>query len=252
MRTIKTLFIVLLMISVAPVSAQTVDEIIDSYIENTGGFEAWNNLESAKYIGSASGQGMDIPIAMILTKDGKQHLTVSLQGQEFVQFSFDGETMWSTNFMTMLPEKNDNETTDMMKKQSKDFPSPFINYKDKGFSAELLGNETMEGIDTYKVQLTQEPVMVDGKEEPNVSYYYFDTENFVPIVVESIIKQGPMKGQTATITYSDYDEVEGLYFPFSMNMNGQPVTFTEIILNPEIDGNMFNFPEVTTETEEKN
>ena len=168
MKTIKTLFIALLMISTVSVSAQTVDEIIDNYFENTGGLEAWNNLESAKFIGSASGQGMDIPVVMIQTKDGKQHLTVTFQGQEFVQFAFDGETMWSTNFMTMLPEKNDNETTDIMKKQAKDFPSPFLNYKEKGFTVELLGNETMEGIDTYKVQLTQEPILVDGKEEPNV------------------------------------------------------------------------------------
>jgi len=251
MRTIKILFIVLLMISTGSVSAQTVDEIIDNYIENTGGLEAWNNLESAKFVGSASGQGMDIPVVMVQTIDGKQHLTVTFQGQEFVQFAFDGETMWSTNFMTMLPEKNDNETTDIMKKQSRDFPTPFLNYKDKGFTVELLGNETMEGIDTFKVQLTQEPVMVDGKEEPNVSYYYFDTENFVPIAVESVVRQGPMKGQTAKTTFSDYDEVDGLYFAFSMNMNGQPITFTEIVLNPEIDGSIFNFPEVIPETEEK-
>ena len=251
MRTIKTLFIALLMISTVSISAQTVDEIIDNFIENTGGLEAWNNLKSAKFVGSASGQGMDIPVVMVQTNDGKQHLTVTFQGQEFVQFAFDGETMWSTNFMTMLPEKNDNETTDIMKKQAKDFPTPFLNYKEKGFTVELLGNETMEGIDTFKVQLTQEPLLVDGKEEPNVSYYYFDTENFVPIAVESIIRQGPTKGQTATTTFSDYDEVEGLYFAFSMNMNGQPITFSEIVLNPEIDDSIFAFPEVTTETEEK-
>jgi len=239
------------MISTVSVSAQTVDEIIDNYIENTGGLEAWNNLGSAKFVGSASGQGMDIPVVMVQTKDGKQHLTVTFQGQEFVQFAFDGETMWSTNFMTMLPEKNDNETTDLMKKQAKDFPTPFLNYKEKGFTVELLGNETMEGIDTFKVQLTQEPLLVDGIEESNVSYYYFDTENFVPIAVETVVRQGPMKGQTAKTTFSDYDEVEGLYFAFSMDMNGQPITFSEIVLNPEIDLNIFTFPEVTTETEEK-
>lgn len=252
MKTLKKLFILILLISVAPLSAQTVDEIIDTYIENTGGLEAWNKLESAKFIGSASGQGMDIPVVMVQTKDGRQHLTVTFQGQELVQFSFDGETMWSTNFMTMLPEKNDNETTDIMKKQAKDFPTPFLNYKEKGFTVELLGNETMEGIDTFKVALTQEPILVDGKEEPNVSYYYFETENFVPIVVETIIRQGPMAGQMAKTTLSDYEEVEGLYFAYSMNMNGQPITFSEIILNPEIDNGMFAFPEIEVETEEKN
>ena len=252
MKTLKILFIVILLISVVPLTAQAVDEIIDNFIENTGGLEAWNNLESAKFVGSASGQGMDIPVIMVQTKEGKQHLTVTLQGQDFVQFSFDGETMWSTNFMTMLPEKSDNETTDIMKKQSKDFPSPFINYKDKGFTVELLGNEIMEGVDTYKIMLTQEPILVDGKEEPNVSYYYFETENFVPISVEALIRQGPMAGQLAKTTFSDYEEVDGLYFAYSMNMNGQPITFSEIVLNPEIDDTIFTFPEVEVETEDKN
>ena len=86
--------------------------------------------------------------------------------------------------------------------------------------------------------------------EPNISFHYFDTENFVPILVESTINQGPMKGQTSVSTFSDYEEVGGLYFPFSITQSGQLITFSEIVLNPEIDDKMFAFPEVTTETEE--
>ncbi len=250
MKTIKTLIVAILLIAITPVSAQTADEIINNYFENTGGADNWNKLNGLKMEAEANAQGMVIPVDIFQTKDGKQLVKINLQGQEMTQFSFDGETMWTTNFMTMAPEKSDQETTDNMKKQMKDFPSPLLNYKDKGYTVELIGSETKEGTDTFKLMLTQDPIMVDGVETSNITYYYFDKENFVPIVTETQIQQGPMKGQMSVTTLSDYEEVNGLYFPFSMNMGGQAITIKNIILNPEIDMAMFAFPETPATTEE--
>ena len=56
--------------------------------------------------------------------------------------------------------------------------------------------------------------MVDGKEEADVTFHYFDTENFVPLAVQSEIRVGPNKGQMSETKFSDYQEVDGLYFPF--------------------------------------
>ena len=243
MRRLKTLFIALLLMVIVPMTAQTADEIIDNYFENTGGMEAWGNLQGMKMIASTNAQGMEIPLEMYQMKGGKQLLKINFQGQDMTQYAFDGETMWTTNFMTMLPEKSDAETTDNMKKQSKDFPSPFHNYKEKGFTVELIGKETKEGTETYKLKLTQKPIKVDGKEEPNVSFHYFDTENFVPIAADVEVRQGPNKGQMSTSTFSDYQEVDGLYFPFAISMQGQAITIKEILINPEVDEAMFLFPE---------
>jgi len=249
MKTLTTLFFAILIISITPVSAQTADEVINNYFQNTGGMEAWNNLQGMKMVASANAQGMTIPVEMYQMKDGKQLLKINIQGQDMTQYAFDGETMWTTNFMTMQPEKSDAEATENMKKQSGDFPTPFLNYKEKGFTVEFLGKETKEGAETFKLKLTQKPIMVDGKEEANVSFYYFDTENFVPIVTESEMRDGPMKGQMSTSTFSDYQEVGGLYFPFAISMQGQAIQISEIILNPEIDIAMFAFPEVKAEVE---
>ncbi|MGV6828951.1 MAG: outer membrane lipoprotein-sorting protein [Flavobacteriales bacterium] len=251
MKTLKTLIFTLSILFISTTYSQTADEIVENYLENTGGKANWEKLDAVKYEGTVNMQGMVIPITMLQTKDGKQLLKANVQGQELVQFSFDGETMWTTNFMTMQPEKSDQEATDNMKKQTKDFPSPFLNYKDKGFTLEFLGKETMDGTETFKLKLSQEPLIVDGKEEANVSYHYFDTENYVPIASETEIKQGPMKGQMSKSTFSDYEEVDGLYFPFSINMGGQPITFTKIILNPEFDMSEFAFPETEENPVEK-
>jgi len=247
MKILKTLFIALLFVAVTPLTAQTADEIIANYFENTGGTDAWGALEGVKISGSVNAQGMDIPVDIYQLKDGKQLVKINLQGQDMTQVAFDGETMWTTNFMTMQPEKSDSETTENMKKQMGDFPSPFFNYKEKGFTVEMLGKETKEGTETFKLKLTQKPLMVDGIEQPNVSFHYFDTENFVPIASESEIPSGPMKGQMSTNTMSDYQEVDGLYFPFDMGMMGQNLVIKEITLNPEVDMALFKFPETAVE-----
>ncbi|MAN59595.1 MAG: outer membrane lipoprotein-sorting protein [Flavobacteriaceae bacterium] len=254
MKTIKTLLIAVLVLACAPLTAQTADEIIANYFENTGGKDAWGELDGVHIAGSVSAQGMEIPVDVYQMKDGRQMVKISLQGQEMTQMAFDGETMWTTNFMTMEAEKSDTEMTNNMKQQAtKDFPSPFFNYKDKGYQVELMGTETMEGTETFKLKLVQDPIMVDGKEEQNISYHYFDTENFVPIASESEIKAGPMKGQMSKNTMSDYQEVNGLYFPFDMGMSGQNIIIKEITLNPEVTPAMFAFPEkAATMDEDKN
>ncbi len=50
------------------------------------------------------------------------------------------------------------------------------------------------------------------------------------------------------VKFSDYDEVGGVYWPFSMiqGVKGQPgqqISFDNIEINPVIDDNEFSFPE---------
>ncbi|TBW29118.1 outer membrane lipoprotein-sorting protein [Gramella sp. KN1008] len=248
MKIFKTFLLLLFICS--GLNAQTADEIIQNYFDNTGGYETWGDLEGVKMTGVAKTQGMDIPIEIYQLEDGKQLIKINVQGQQLTQLAFDGETAWTTNFMTMKPEKSDSETTENIKRQSNDFPSPFYNYKEKGYEVEMMGTETMEGTEVYKIKLTQEPVVVDGKEEPNVGYYYFDKENNVIIASENEIKMGPMKGQMNKSTLSEYQEVDGLYFPFSLTMMGSTISIEEIQLNPEIDDDMFEFTEVEEAKEE--
>ncbi len=255
MKLFKTLFIALTILMIAPVSAQTVDEIINNYFENTGGIENWKKLEAIKSTGEINYGGMTLPIVQIKTKSGKQLTTAEVQGQTFYQEVFDGKTLWGTNQMTMAAEKSDAEATQNFKNDLNDFPNPFLDYKDKGYTAELIGKETVDGTETFKIKLVKEPITVDGQKVDDVEYYYFDTENFVPIVFEKELMSGPGKGMVMQVKFSDYEEVDGLYFAFSINQgikdmpsNGMGgITLTEIVLNPEIDDSMFNFPETTSE-----
>jgi hypothetical protein len=50
-----------------------------------------------------------------------------------------------------------------------------------------------------------------------------------------------MKGQMATAKMSNYQEVDGIYFPFTMNQFGQEMTVKKITLNAAIDPKALEF-----------
>lgn len=240
MRTLKNLLaLTVILFTSFTASAQTADEIINKYFENIGGKEKLGKVTGFKMNMVTNYNGLEIPVEVFNDKAGKMYVKINFQGKEITQIAFDGKTGWSTNFMTMKAEKLDSETTENMLTQINDFPDPFLNYKEKGYKVELLGKETKEGTECFKIKLTKTPITVAGKKEENVVFYYFDTENYVPIMTEAEIKEGPAKGQMSTSTMGDYQEVDGMFFPFTMNQGGQAMTVKTIVINPTIDPKVF-------------
>lgn len=240
MKTIKSVLLVGLLFVTSYVSnAQTADEIVEKYIKNIGGRENFEKLESFKMALVTNYGGMEIPVEVFNNKSGKMYVKINFQGKDITQLAFDGKKGWSTNFMTMKPEEMDSETSANILSEAKDFPDPFLNYKEKGYSVEMLGKETKEGTECFKIKLTKTPKMVNGQKVENVTFYYFETENFVPIMSETEIEEGPMKGEMSTSTMGDYQEVEGMFFPFSMNQGGQAMTVKKIEINPTVDDSVF-------------
>ena len=247
MKRIK-LFVFALIIVASSAQAQDADEIINNYFENTGGYENWGNLKGVKMTFKVKQGGLEIPVEAVQMADGKQYSKITFQGNTIMQGVYDGETLWNTNFQTMKAEKADSESTERQKLNENDFPEALYNYKDKGYKVELLGKETIEGTETYKIKLTKEPVTVDGEKLDDITYYYFDTENFVPIVQETEVLSGPQKGVIGQVTFSDYQEVDGFYFPFSMTQGikdagSSPITIDSIEINPTVSDSDFAFPE---------
>jgi len=256
MKTLKITIALIVFALTMPLQAQTADEILENYFENTGGLDAWKSIEGMKMTAKVNQGGMEIPLEIYNLKDGRQMTKITFQGNTIKQGVFDGETLWSHNFMTMKAEKSDAESTSNFKLNTNDFPDSFIDYKEKGYTVELLGKETIDGAETFKIKLVKEPLTIDGNQEEDISYYFFDVDNFVPIAIHSEIKSGPAKGQISEITMSDYQEVDGMYFAFSMTQGvkdgqSQPITIDAIELNPTIDDAEFAFPEEVGETEKK-
>lgn len=250
----KLLLSLVALVSVFAVQAQTADEIIAKYFENTGGIAKWKALQGIKMTAKVNQGGMELPLEIIQLKDGRQATSISFQGKDIKQGVYDGSTLWNTNFQTMKGEKSDAEATENFKVDLGDFPDPFLNYKERGLKVELLGKETVDGSETFKIKLTKKPIKVDGKETDNVVFFYFDAENFIPLMSETEITSGQAKGMVAQNKYSDYQEaksespeVNGLMMPFSMAQGikgqpSQPLTINSIELNPKVDAALFAMP----------
>jgi len=254
MKMLKRILVLIALVCSYSINAQTVDEIISNYFENTGGVENWEKIEGVKMSAKVNQGGMEIPIEIVQLKSGKMMTTINFQGQSIKQGVFDGEVLWSTNFMTQKAEKSDEEAINMVKNEMNQFPDPFLNYKEKGFTAELMGTETVDGAETFKIKLTTTPNIIEGKEVPSVSYYFFDNENFVPIQIQEEIMEGPGKGMVSEVKMSDYQEAGNVYMPYSMTQGvkgqpGAPITMDSIEINPTVDDSEFAFPEEETPEE---
>lgn len=210
----------------------SLDEIIENYLENIGGVDAWKKVESMKMTGSVVTQMGAMDMKMLSMKPNLLKVSVEVEGMgTIIPQAFDGETAWMLMPFSgdTDPKKMPEEVTEEMKKQP--FQDEFIDYKEKGSTVELSAEtKEIDGTETYEVKLVNK----DGIEK----YYYFDTENFVPIMQKQTMTSGQMKGMTMETYMSDYQEVDGLMIPHSMEQkaSGQSVseiTMTKIEVNPE-------------------
>jgi outer membrane lipoprotein-sorting protein len=239
----KLLLSALLLMTISLVKAQTVDEILANYFKSVGSVENWKALQSMKASGNMNMQGMDFPFTMYSKRPNKMYMNIQVQGTEIVQ-AYDGTDVWMINPFAggkdpvkMTPDES-KEITD------RNFEDEFIDYKAKGHELTLQGTEDIEGVKCHKIQMIKNK---NNDKEDVTEIHYFDSENYVPIMVVSYARSGPMKG-TETRTYlSDYQEVEGFMIPFSLEVkiNGQTVqklSYKEVKLNENMEDSLFAFP----------
>lgn len=256
MKFIKSACFLLLILLSINTNAQTADEVIDGYYEAIGGRDAWSKVEGLKYMAKVNQGGMEIPVEMVQIKGGKSYMKISFQGLNLMQNVFDGETLWNTNFQTMKAEKATTEQIENHKLTVGDFPDPLLNYKENGYTLEMVGTETFDGTEAFKLKLTKKPMTIDGNKVDDVEFYFFETESYALIGSESEIMEGPMKGSVSQTKLSDYQEVDGLMLPFAMNDGvkdgpSQPIVIEKIELNPTMDETLLAFPvESSTEPAE--
>lgn len=241
----KILFLAFIALTAFISSAQTAEEVIESAKAAIGG-AAWDNVNSIKMSSVIEQQGMKIPFEVVIMRDGRTYTKITIQGMDIYQNVFDGTTLWSTNFLTQKPEKADSETTENMKRELKDFPSSWFAAGKNGYTLAKLEDATIDGVSCFKIEITKKTQLVEGKEVANVEYNYFDKETFALIMTESEIMSGEMKGKIEQIKYSDYQEVSGVYMPFSMDqgikdLGSQTIPFTTIEINPTVDEELFKY-----------
>ncbi len=223
--------------------AQTAEQIINDYIQVTGG-KNWESVNAMKMI--TNFEGSDMKIEQVIYRDGRTYSKLNFQGNETVQSAYDGTTLWKTNMRTQKPEKSDSEAVENFKRNIGAFPNALIAYKWMGYSVSLEGEEKLDGVDCYKIKMTKKPLLTQGVEVANIEYYFIDKDSKVVIMIEAEITEGKMKGQIAQQKFSDYQEVNGLLIAFNISFGfkgqeSQSITYEKVEINPEINNELFKY-----------
>ena len=114
-----------------------------------------------------------------------------------------------------------------------------LTIRTKGHTVELIGEKEIEGAATFEIRLT--------KKNGDIELHYFDQNDFVPIKMEMKIETGQAAGQSVETFFSEYEEIDGLVMPKSMEvkMAGQTVqkiTFKEVAFNEDMEDDYFAYP----------
>ena len=124
-----------------------------------------------------------------------------------------------------------------------DFPDSFVDYQKRIWNR-ISGKETISGAETLK-KINKRACFCWWYKRRKI--YFFEPEYFVSIAIQSEIEPGLAKRMMAEATMSDYDEVDGLYFPFAMTQGikgqpGAPIAISKIELSPTVDEKEICFP----------
>lgn len=222
--------------------SQTIDEVLDNHAKAIGGMDKLMAIKTVKFTGKFSGGGVDVPVTYMIKRPNMVRMDVTFQGNSQIR-SYDGTTAWQISPWSGKkdPEKMPAEDEKQMKEQA-DIEGPLVNHKAKGYTAELMGKEDMEGSEVYKVKLTDK----DG----DVSYYFLDSQSYL-ILKETKKRKIKEKEINSETLYGNYQQVEGITFPMSMEFRevgqqqGQSGIMEKVELNIEIDDSIFKMPEAT-------
>ena len=108
-----------------------------------------------------------------------------------------------------------------------------MNYKEKGYTVELVGKEKIDKKDVYHLKLT-------GKDGAPFDEYLDASTYLVSKVKRS------MNGQAGEVSLSDYQEVQGVKMPKTVEIAGGMGTMTmttdKITINGPVDESIFKRP----------
>jgi outer membrane lipoprotein-sorting protein len=225
-------------LSTVTATAQTVDEIVAKNLQAKGGVQQLKAVQAMRVTAHVSPEpGTDIQMTITTERPNKLRQDTSLKGQQMVM-AFDGETAWTINPMmgSTGPQKIEGPEFDRLKTQA-DMDGPLVDYKSKGTTVELIGQETVEGVKTHKLKVTRK----DGQSQE----LFVDVNTGLEVKAVNEVEQA---GQKATIEsyFSNYRTVGGLTVAHTIvqKIMGRDVTVTvdKVEILPDVDDSVFKMP----------
>jgi len=227
--------LVLAFVSQGTLQAQNVDEILAKHFEVIGQ-EKLSKVQNMTAKGKLSMMGLELPFNQYYTRKGQMRMDMTVQGMDIVQV-VDGESGWMINpMMGAEPQDMDPMMLSQLKTQS-DIDGPLVNYKDKGYTLDLIGTEDYQGAEVYKLKITQK----DGTE----IFMFIDTEAYVPLKMEvNFDADGQIISSVTEL--GGYKMVDGILLAHEVRSSAMGQTtaiiLDEVVFDTPVDETMFKKP----------
>jgi len=219
-------------------SAQTVDEIVAKNVQARGGMDKLKAIHSLEFAVKMNQQGLEFPGKMDMKRPDKIRMDMTIQGKTLVQ-AYDGKTAWM-----IMPFMGSTDPQPMSADEAKevieqaDFDGPMVDYKSKGNTVELIGQDDVEGSPAYKLKVT----LKNG----DISYIYIDTDTGLEVKETAKRKQQGSEVEVDSFL-SNYQPVDGVLFPYSVENKVQGKTMGHFTIdsvktNVPIDDAVFAMP----------
>jgi hypothetical protein len=210
-------------------TAQTVDEIIAKNIQARGGLEKIKAVKTMRITGKIDQGGFRAGFVQENLRPNKVREEFLIQGMAQIQ-AFDGKMAWQVS--PFAGRKDADLISDDDRKslvEDADIDGQLVDYKNKDHRAELIGHDPVEGTDCYKIKLT----LSNG----DVRYFYIDTDSYMELKVEN---ERTIRGavQYSEMYYGDYEQVDGVYYPFAYEAGEKGSSFRMRFTVDKIDINV--------------
>lgn len=210
----------------------TADELISKYVSTLAmGSEGkklakkLKKIKSYEEVTEFSMAQMPFPMksTRVWTKPNIEGSRMEGNGMVFQKSYFDGVAGSNSNMQTGVSTLTDEEIASKNKSQGL---IPEMGYAANGMKYELIGIETIDEKEFYVLKTE------DGESE---TFSYFDKETLMKVMILSIQTQDGETSETR-ISYSDFQETNGILFPMIMNMSIGEMTLAGKVISRTVNG----------------
>lgn len=237
MKQIRMLTLSMFLVGAAvSAKAQTLDEVVNKHITAMGGEAKLKALNSQIAEGSMSIQGMDFPLKVINLNQKAMRIEFEAMGTRNVQvITSKGGWMYLPVQQQTAPV--DSDPADLADAQRDlDLTGELVDYKTKGHTAELIGKETIDGKELYKIKLT--------RKDASISNYFVDPTSWY---VTKRTTAKAIQGQEIEIieNFSDFKKSgDGYVYAAVVEQlpMGMKINYSKVEINAPVDDKVFEKP----------